>query len=349
MGITKKRFYYLDLLRIIACFLVIMNHTQGYINCFSYVEGSSFASVAFKLTVGMLIKMNVPIFFMISGTLLLNKDYELRDLLKKAIRFFLILLGFSLVANFSYKGHLYIPGFIRQFITAKVDGAGPYWYLYAYIGLLLILVFLRYITKELSYKETVYLLLLRLVITGILPMMFVFMNRYSASGFYVAAEFNPAIILSDCIFYPIIGYGLDRCLDIASIKRRGFIALLAAFTGTVVIEAFLTWYEGPGANFSGLDFVMTCSFFLIIKYVLTLRPLSERAGRTVSAIGKLTFGIYLLDPIVGNVLKPLVHGLCPKVIPSLLLTSVLYCFLSMVVCGLLTWLWYFLLRRVWHR
>lgn len=340
MGSEKKRIYYLDLLRIIACFLVVMNHTQGYMNCFDYEAGSSFFSVLGRLSVGMLIKMNVPLFFMISGTLLLNKELQLEDAFKRSFKFFAMLLGFSLVATIVYTGQLDITGFIRRFATAKVDGAGPYWYLYSYIGILLIAVFLRYITKNLTLRDVVYILVLRLIITGVIPMVFLFLNVALDTNIYLATEFNPAIIVVDCVFYPIIGFGLDRCLDVTRIKTRGVIGLLAAFFGAVFLEAFLTWLAGPDKVFSGLDFVMTCSFFLLVKYLMTVRPISDRAGKVISGIAVTTFGIYLLDPIVGNFLKAAVHSLCPSVIPSLLLTSVIYCIASMVVCGGLTMCWH---------
>ncbi len=341
----KKRICYLDLLRIIACFLVLFNHTLGYINCFKYDDSAPFISVLPQLFVGMLIKVNVPLFFMISGTLLLGRDMTLKDTLKKALRFFVILLIFSIAANIVYTGHFYIPGFVRNFASATVDGAGPYWYLYSYIGILLMAVFLRYITMNLTFDQTLYIIVVRLFATGIVPMAILFLNRKMDSNMYIAPEFNPVLMVVDCVFYPVVGYGLDRLLDIRKLGTKGLCALLLVFFGTGILESFLTWYAGASNVFSGFDFVMTTALFLIIKYLLTVREPADALQRAVCAAGRLTFGIYLLDPIIGTLLKPLFYGMVPEG-KSLFGVSLLYCAASMVIGGAVTLVWQVMKRGV---
>lgn len=341
----KKRICYLDLLRIIACFLVLFNHTLGYINCFKYDDSAHFISVLPQLFVGMFIKVNVPLFFMISGTLLLGRDMTLKDTLKKALRFFVILLIFSIAANIVYTGHFYIPGFVRNFASATVDGAGPYWYLYSYIGILLMAVFLRYITMNLTFGQTLYIILVRLFATGIVPMAILFLNRKMDSNMYIAPEFNPVLMVVDCVFYPVVGFGLDRLPDIRKLGTKGLCALLLVFIGAGVLESFLTWYAGASNVFSGFDFVMTTALFLIIKYLMTVHEPADALQRAVCAAGRLTFGIYLLDPIIGTLLKPLFYGMVPEG-KSLFGVSLLYCAASMVIGGAVTLVWQVMKRRV---
>lgn len=85
METVKSRETFLDLLRIIACFLVIVNHTNSVI-----FLGSSPDSLDWyvSLTYFFISKIAVPIFFMISGYLLLKKE----DNYKKAFREFCVLL-----------------------------------------------------------------------------------------------------------------------------------------------------------------------------------------------------------------------------------------------------------------
>ncbi len=334
----KKRLCYLDLLRIIACFLVILNHTQGYIDCFKYSGEGLSLTLMWHLFVGMIVKVNVPVFFMITGTLMLSGDIKAGKLLKKTVKFFLILLGFSLVANFAYSGHIYVPGFIRNFASADVDGAGAYWYLYSYLGILLIAVFLRYVTKNMTLKDTYYLIALRFLLTGLVPMVFLVLNGIMDSNIHLASEFNPAIVLCDCIFYTLIGFGVDRLFDIRKLGGFGVVLTVFVFIFTALLESVLTMYAGIENVFSGFDFVMTISLFLVVKYLLTENTISEKAQRAVSTVGKLTFGIYLLDPVIGTVLKPAVHSLYPK-IPSMLAVSFLYCLVSMICGGILTYIW----------
>ncbi len=334
----SKRYCYLDLIRIIACFLVIFNHTEGYIGCFDYEESSSFLSVLFQLFAGMLIKVNVPLFFMVSGTLLLNKDWTYSDALKKIVKFSLVLLGFSLVANICYSKGLYLPGFVRNFLSASVDGAGPYWYLYTYIGMLFIVVFMRYIAMKMTVRDTFFLILARLVFTGILPMLCLIMNIILDSNSYITGDFNPFLVLTDCGFYFLVGYGLDRLFDINKVKPYGVVLLVAAFFGSNILECYLTYIAGSNNVYRGYDFVMTISLFLLVKCLFTSRTVPATLEKAITLIGSLTFGIYLLDPIIGNVLKPFVqNALGGKAAP--LSISCIYCILSMIVGGVLTYIY----------
>ena len=335
----SKRLCYLDLLRIIACFLVIFNHTSGYMDCFNYAEGSSFISVLFRLFVGMVIKLNVPLFFMISGTLMLNRDWKYKDVFKKVVYFSLILLIFSVVANVCYTGKLYLPGFIRNFLSATVDGAGPYWYLYTYIGMLLIIIFMRYISSKMTLKDTWYIIAARFIITGVLPMMCLFLNILLDSTAHIAGDFNPFLIMTDCGFYFLVGYGLDRLFDIRRLGKKGAFLMVLFFVGSNVLECFLTYIAGPQNVYRGYDFVMTLSLFMLIKYLFTVNDIPEKAEKAISAAGKLTFGMYLLDPIIGNVLKPATqNSLEGKIAP--LLISCIYCTLSMIAGGIMTAIYY---------
>lgn len=334
----SKRYDYLDLLRIIACFLVIFNHTDGYANCFKYDGDQLSLGLMANLFIGMLIKIHVPTFFMISGTLLLGKDLEIGAAVKKAVKFFVILTVFSIFANIVYTGHFYAPGFIRTFASADVDGAGPYWYLYAYIGILLISPFLRFIAANLTVMHVKYLIFLRVCITGLIPMAFLILNKVLDSNIHLSNQFNPAIVIADCIFYPLIGFGLDKKIDIKDFSHLKIAVVLATFLGANLLECLLTWYAGLDNVFNGFDFLMTITFFLFIKYILVSSSIPSGLGSFICTVGKLTFGIYLLDPILGTFLKPAFYNMHPA-IPSLLAVSLFYSVASFVLGGFITFLW----------
>lgn len=324
--------------------MVILNHTQGYIDCFKTQEIMPAVLLTWRLFVGMVVKIAVPLFFMISGSLLLRKDHEYKDVFKRILKMFAILLFFSLVANFLNQGKLYIPGFIRTFASADVDGARPYWYLYAYIGVLLMLPFLRYITKNLTLRDTMYLIVLRLLICGIIPAVFLILNLKLDSNIHLSDRFNPALVMVDSMFYVLIGYGMDRLLDINKVTVRKSVLLMATFIVSTLLEEYLTYLTDAQTAFNGFEFAMAISLFLLIKKAFA----NKGESKVISLIGSLTFGIYLLDPCVGNYLKPAVHSLYPY-IPSLLLVSTIYCVASMIVCGFMTWLWMNVRDRLFNK
>ena len=93
MGIydSPKRIFYLDVLRVLAIILVILSHVcktfarNFPIGSFKWMFAASFADIAV---------MGVPIFLMISGALLLGRDYTLSNFMKR--RFSRILITFIL-------------------------------------------------------------------------------------------------------------------------------------------------------------------------------------------------------------------------------------------------------------
>ena len=79
--ITKKEIIYLDILKIFACFMVIINHTNGLI-----LENKTFANTTFYCIMFSICKVAVPLFLMITGALILNRNYSYKKVLKCIFR-----------------------------------------------------------------------------------------------------------------------------------------------------------------------------------------------------------------------------------------------------------------------
>ncbi len=335
----KKRLAYLDMLRIIACFLVMFNHTAGYIKLFEY-DGSGITPVLLlRLFLGMIVKIHVPTFFMITGALMLGRHRSIESALRGALKFFMILLIFSIIANVAATGKLYLPGFIRTFASADVDGAGPYWYLYAHIGILLIMPFLAFVAEHIDVKLLNYLIILRLMTGVLVPVLFIIANRIMDSNMHLAPEFDPAFVTVDCIFYPLVGFGLDKKIDIKKLAGIKIFIVALLFFVSAFLECAITLIAGVDHVFSGFDFIMSICFFLVVKYLFTVKELSEGFNKVIVTVGSLTFGMYLLDPITGDLMEPHVVSSINAVIPSLLLACVIHCLLSMTVGGTMTFCW----------
>lgn len=96
----KLRKTYLDLMRIIAILCVIYNHTgeRGY-NL--YVFNDSGVKHVFYVGIAAFVAVAVPIFFMISGALLLPKEESLSDLFRRRIcRIITVIVLFSILQYF---------------------------------------------------------------------------------------------------------------------------------------------------------------------------------------------------------------------------------------------------------
>ena len=343
-ALGSGRFAHLDLLRLIACFLVVFNHTQGCIKLYEYDTGALTVLLFVRLFIAMTVKINVPVFYMITGSLLLSRDRDYKDIFGRIFKMFAILLGFSIVSHFCYKGEFYIPGFIRNFASATVDGAGPYWYLYAYLGILLILPFLRSIAVRMKTRDVFYLIGVRFIIGAVIPMLFLIANSITGSNMHIAHEFQPAIIIVDCVFYPLIGYGLDRCFDEKETFYSNRILLTALFVAAGILGAVAFLISGGGESFDGFVFIMVISVFVFVKK--SVLKSGHRADGVISALGALTFGIYLLDPVIGPFFKKFFDF---KGDYKMFWSSIVYCFFSMTLGGLLTFLFKAFKKKIFHK
>ncbi|MDD6466906.1 MAG: acyltransferase family protein [Erysipelotrichaceae bacterium] len=101
----NNRIYYLDVLRVIACLSVIMVHSSApyvvkNIGSFNFLIGNIFNSIT---------RIGVPLFVMISGALMLDKNYQfsIEKLMKHITRMFVFLVfGLHFIVYFliySYK------------------------------------------------------------------------------------------------------------------------------------------------------------------------------------------------------------------------------------------------------
>ena len=149
---------YLDALRVMACFLVIFNHLRGYT---AYQQSTNVFQAFYYMGYTMFTRVNVPIFFMISGALLLSKDITYKDLFFKrifriAIALFCASLIFYIISIRKEILSFDIVDFARKLLLG--DHVVNYWYLYSYLGFLITLPFLRRIAKGFTHKDFILLM-----------------------------------------------------------------------------------------------------------------------------------------------------------------------------------------------
>lgn len=337
----NKRFVYLDILRIVAIFLVIFNHIAGY---YLYMYEESIINTWFYMTLTMITRINVPIFFMISGSLLLEKEESIISILKKRVsRIILVIIIFSaeLYLINGYHENYGIIDFFVKVLAGKIHYS--YWYLYAYLGFLLMLPYLRKIADSLEKKDFAYFLSLHFIMCTIIPIIdYLFLNNY---GFSFTNKFKLPLMAEKAIFYPLIGYYLDKKVDIKNLKKDNIIFLLLMASLGITISNAFTFYQGVKVGFTQdfvelFDYVTTIFVFIFIKYLFVKKGFlknNQKLTNIISEIGILTFGMYLLDPCLREILyKPFLMLLSP--IYGELIVSFMWCLFSMTICGFVTYI-----------
>ena len=137
-----------------------------------------------------------------------------------------------------------LSNFLRGLLNGRLSAPGifSYWFLYAYMGILIVLPFLRVVAKSLN-KETFSLLFTLVVIFSvILPILNLLLTFYNIKPILFQNTFMQNIIYftSTSIFYVLLGYYLDKKINILKLNRTHLILLIAIFTLAVAIALFAT-------------------------------------------------------------------------------------------------------------
>lgn len=328
---TIKKIH-IEILRIVAIFLVMFNHTST--SGFQYYTTLDF-SVSYIVCAlcSVFCKVAVPIFLMISGALILNKDYSFKELLIKIIRILIVLLVISL---FYYLQSIQLRQFdiVLFFKTLYSDQIiVPLWYLYAYISFLIMVPFLRILVKNMTEQHYIYLLSIA-IIFGI--------GREIFSAFTgLWTNSNLAILLiNSIIYYPLLGYYIENIIDMSLIKKRQIIVSIVILLVSGYISVILNYNQiQQTRNILDQSYLATCSYiqapiiYIIIKWISgNVNNFNNHfiLSKFIYLIGSATFGLYLFDEF----LRTIIYWKIFTII-SPFINIIFACFISIICCILL--------------
>lgn len=296
----KPRKTYLDVLRIIAIVLVVFNHTNE--NGFSYYAQAR-NSVFFPgyLLISQIDKIAVPLFFMISGALLIPKEESYKDVLKRFIKYAAILVCVSaimLVYNY-LKGKTSIFTF-GEFVTGLYSNGTivPYWYLYVYLAYILMLPFIRKIARGLKKKDVIWLVALYVL------MSILFMADYTVlKGKYLHNSHFSLFSSLTYVFYPVLGYYFEHILPPERYTIKLFLILIVSSVIALAVLILLAYIWDRSiqcwetASAPSLIFIPTITVFVAVKMWFMKHPASQAGEKILAAIAGMVFGLYLFEEI----------------------------------------------------
>ncbi len=335
--IQRKRESYLDALRILAIFCVVYLHTGKYgVLVYAYTDSPVEKTLGYLFAI-VTSELPVPLFFMISGALLLGKKESLRDLFKKRILrivFILFVASFFMYLYKCYTGvyHFDLSEFFYILCTKQVVPA--YWYLYAYIAYLLCLPFLRILASHMEKSHYTFLFVLNLLLGSLPNILQLFHNDWGLNSF-LSIPFTEIIL-----FYPLMGYGISKFLksDCRTAKPVlwlwlfGLLSLASTyfFTRIYNLQAKDFTSFDKGIFQSSLICFFVFSVFITTKYAFEKKAPSIERAFHLSKLSSLVFGIYLIETPIREGLKPLAIWLHPYmgVIPSTLIWSAMVVFIG---------------------
>lgn len=324
MEMKKENIGWIDLLRVVACFLVVFSHC-----CDPFVaqfdnDRASFLTGVFS---GSLVRPCVPLFVMMTGVLLLPVRTGMSEFYRRRIGRLLVPLAFWSIA-LPVAFHLYLnygnPATVNPAIVAEGhDGEGtlaklytfvfnfnfdttPLWYLYMLIGLYLLMPVLSAWLAGASQKDVRLFLKLwgvSLFIPYIqmLAPVFGYTGNYGNMGIWGVCDWNvygTFYYFSGFVGYLVLAYYLVR-FPLSWSWRRTLCTTVPMFvTGYLITSlgyVFMQRYF-PGNYayleivwyFAGINvFLMTFPVFVIVQ------KMKVPSSTGLSMLASLTFGIYL--------------------------------------------------------
>ena len=296
----KKREVWLDVLRILSAFLVIVNHTNSDLfRASDPTHGTWWLSILWFA----LCKAAVPVFVMVSGACLLGREDSYRRCLARFCRAVGALLVFSYL-YFLHDAWVYHGLWPRMFrldlffqLVWMQQLADSFWYLYFYAGLMLALPILQRLSCAMKDRDAAYLIGLSLGLGAGWPLISHYAPALSLPEYFDLPGFSTMIGL----FF--IGWQLRK-----RTKPLHAMPWLMGFAASTLMNAMLLYLEFTHGEhgeryWKFIDdrmqsslFIVTgaISLFLLIRCLFD-RPLNERAQRLWTELGGCAFGVYLLQ------------------------------------------------------
>lgn len=308
----KSRSLHYDLLRIIACIMVIMTHSPIPHSGWSgpVLSGLSYFCAPC-----------IGLFFMISGALLLNREYSFfyfSEFLKKRFaRVFFPTFFF------------YIIGYTMDFYGIKNSEIAILWFMFVLSGLYLLIPILYRWTINANKREIEFYLMLW-VISLLYPLfkLFVDLNESDTSWIYYFHGYVGYFILG---FY-LAKYGTGKLINIGLI-----VAFLIFSIGfpllNLVFNLNVDFYSCFG--YLSISVVLICVvWWLSIKRISglldSIRPIVE-------FLSKYSFGIYLIHILVmRNFLWELSFMQSLQGVSQILFCSLLTFIITLFICWLIS-------------
>ena len=288
----KKRIIWIDLLRIIGMFGVIIIHIAG--NTLNTFKLSGVPSIVYTM-IYRLLYFALPLFVMISGTLLLNKDIDYKDIFKKYIKkMVLILLMFggvyAFLEEYSINNTVELSSFtniLKRLITG--DLWAHMWYIYLLISLYLITPILRNWVKQTSEKEQLFCL-------GVLYIFTILLNEIS-SIFNIEIAFTVPITTGFVFSYLLGNYLYNN--ELSSKVKSSFYFLGVVSVLAIILLTYFEMFEYLIQYTSTLCMIIAINVYIIFK---DKEFSNKKVCNVICILGKCSLGIYLIHQLFINII-----------------------------------------------
>ena len=311
--VGKQKHIFIEVLRIVACFFAMVNHSTflySYTNINMYAYTVPPRSWYISLIYYFLSKIAVPIFIMISGYTMLDRQDDYKKSAQRIGRVVLVLLVFSSIyyVNQWLNGTRVTIGIFDYLKSLyKSPQAWSHWYLYMYLGLLIMMPFLQKMVANMKKLDCQIFIGISLVSQAILPIIEHHWPDYTSSKLIDLSLFTSYI----CMMF--IGHYMKKYV---TPSKKKFVFSVVLHISTIVFGVVMTCYEFY--NNSGMNYffyenrvvfniiLQSASFFYMMMHI----KWNKKWEKGIKLVGGCTFGMYLLNDFFIEKLAFIYQDLC---------------------------------------
>ena len=301
MKISPNRILYLDEVRSLAIILVVLGHL---IRNFSHDFASwQICSAVFSLT-----RIGVPLFFTVSGALLLTRKHDIKQFLEKRFKRVFLPFAFWIIIYMIVGVLIWHYQFTLQYAYEITFGIHPlcelFWFIWSLIGVYLLIPVLSSFIREYGDFGSRYLIIITIILSVLVAVGF-FNDQHIKHDFRVI--FN---------FFPVLGYFILGSYihnhEFKHSDRKMFLMGVLLFSVGITGHFLKIYYKGLGGlalapvDLFDIFVVMeTMGVFIAFKYASVkmisdkIRPIKEQTlGKIIVTFSSCSFGIYFSHYII---------------------------------------------------
>lgn len=281
---------YIECLRVVAMMFVVAVHVA--ITALSDFSVQQVWEEVLFLAIRNLGHFAVPVFFMISGALMLSpkKEIPISKLVKKYILRYIGVIaifgwGFAIIENVFVDKKLSLITFYKGFIDMLSGKTWNHmWYMYSLVGVLLIVPILKAIIDRLKKDEVIYICIVGFAFLSIIPLISYYGNFELGIKFPINSIY--------CI-YMLLGYWMDS--ELIMIKEKLCKYMVAISFILIIVLSYI--------NVVGHDVEILVSYTspLILIYAIGLFGYIINNKNKITKMSKISiclaqnsFGVYII-------------------------------------------------------
>ena len=319
----KKRNYETDLMKIISSFMVVLLHTAAMGPVLTTEKGFIINTFFNCIT-----RFCVPVFVMISGFYMLEREENISYYIKRALKYFLVMLLWSIVylLKYTFTDLVEIKN-IKEAVYFLLTQPGHLWYFYAIAALTLFTPLMSFFSRNADKKTYLYTMTL-MFIMGCVITPLIKDNSQSLLGQITEKTKIGSIMAFP--FYYMFGYYVRR---FGTDKKISVFSLFTGLLLTLIITEIYSFKEGT-LYLNSLSFFAFNTALFAMGFFSFFSSLKIRENIFLKLIAPLTGGIYGFHIIV----VPSVYYRINGFVPSFLAVPV-GAVISFVISAAAVWIW----------